>query len=292
MDRRGASPVAVGESSRPGPRGVASGNPPVGGRAAAGEPGLRLGTDGPALPRPMPGALFHQRLLSGGDHSVACLESAGIPCLCFRRGPLRRGLPVSGSGGPALPGSDPLVPREHARRALRIFQEAGYRLHQPHMAGYFLRNHLHWMLARARDGVVCDLHWAVEHRFRPYQSISPPSSPVPGGGVAGLAWREPGSEHAFLLAAPHACKHQPAVFDPLTLECSSPCCLFQWLDLALLARKPLDAARIARHAAEWRIEPVAGLAVRVLRDALGVAVPGPVAQLESFASAATRALPA
>ncbi|MFO1521363.1 MAG: hypothetical protein U1G05_04835 [Kiritimatiellia bacterium] len=59
---------------------------------------------------------------------------------------------------------------------------------------------------------------------------------------------------------------------------------FQWLDLALLARKPLDAARIARHAAEWRIEPVAGLAVRVLRDALGVAVPGPVAQLESFAS--------
>ena len=254
------------------------------------------GLDGPgSLSGYARSALFQQRLLSEGTSLAARLESAGIPCLCLR-GPFAAAALYPDPADRPFRDLDLLVPREHARRALRIFQEAGYRLHQPHMpAGYFLRNHLHWMLARAQDGIVCDLHWAVEHRFRPYQiDLDAIFAGSRRAEWRGMAWREPAPEHAFLLAALHARKHQPAVFDPLDASgmLFASGCLFQWLDLALVSRMPMDAARVARHAVEWKIEPVVGLAVRVLRDALGVDVPGPVAHLESFASASTRALPA
>ena len=240
-------------------------------------------------------ALFQQRLLSEGSGLASRLESAGIPCLCLR-GPFAAATLYPDPADRPFRDLDLLIPREHARQALQVFRAAGFRLDQPRMpAGYFLRNHLHWMTVRDRDGIVCDLHWDVEHRFRPYRidlaALFAHSRRVES---RGHAWREPGLEHLFLLSALHARKHLPAGFDPRNTHgiLFAPGCLFQWLDLALLCRQNIDWNLTARLAADWNVEAVAGLAVRQLRTAFGIQFPGPMAALESKAPAAVARPPA
>lgn len=240
-------------------------------------------------------ALFQQRLVAEGAGLAARLEAAGIPCLCLR-GPFAAAALYPDPADRPFRDLDLLIPREHARKALHVFRAAGFRLDQPRMpAGYFLRNHLHWMTVRDRDGIVCDLHWAVEHRFRPYRidlgALFESSRRVES---RGHAWREPGPEHHFLLSALHARKHLPAGFDPEDTSAMlfAPGCLFQWLDLALVSRQAIDWQLVARLAAGWNVEAVAGLAVRQLRRALGLQLPAPMAALEALAPAATSRPPA
>lgn len=240
-------------------------------------------------------ALFQQRLLSEGVGLAAQLEAAGIPCLCLR-GPFAAATLYPDPADRPFRDLDLLIPREHARKALQVFRSAGFRLDQPRMpASYFLRNHLHWMTVRDRDGIVCDLHWAVEHRFRPYridlEALFAHSRLVES---RGHIWREPGLEHLFLLSALHARKHLPAGFDPRDIHAMlfAPGCLFQWLDLALLNRQTIDWTATARLAAEWNIEAVAGLAVHQLRGSFGLQFPAPMAALEAKAPAAVSRAPA
>ncbi len=240
-------------------------------------------------------ALFHQRLLSEGAGLAARLESAGIPCLCLR-GPFAGAMLYPDPADRPFRDLDILIPRGQAREALPIFRAAGFRLEQPRMpAGYFLRNHLHWMLLRDRDGLVCDAHWAVEHRFRPYRvdldALFAESRRVE---ARGQAWREPAPEQLFLLSVLHARKHLPAGFDPQDTNglLFSPGCLFQWLDLALMCRSALDWNRVARLAADWNVEAATGLAARQLRLGLGIRLPEPIAGLEALAPLSTARPPA
>lgn len=240
-------------------------------------------------------ALFQQRLLSEGAGLAARLEAAGIPCLCLR-GPFAAATLYPDPADRPFRDLDLLIPREHARKALHVFRAAGFRLDQPRMpASYFLRNHLHWMTVRDRDGIVCDLHWAVEHRFRPYridlEALFAHSRSVEW---RGHIWREPSLEHLFLLSALHARKHLPPGFDPQDIHAMlfAPGCLFQWLDLALLSRQTIDWTLAARLAAGWNVEAVAGLAVRQLRSVFGIQYPEPMALLEAKAPAAISRPPA
>ena len=240
-------------------------------------------------------ALFHQRLLSVGAGLAARLESAGIPCLCLR-GPFAAARLYPDPAERPFRDLDLLIPRRQAREALRELCAAGFRLEEPRMpAGYFLRNHLHWMTIRDRDGIVCDLHWAVEHRFRPYRidldALFSHSRMVE---ARGHSWREPAPGHLFLLGALHARKHLPAGFDPhdATTLLFFPGCLFQWLDLALMSRSAIDWERVAELAAEWNIQAVAGLAVRQLHHGFGIRLPDPMASLEALAPASAALPPA
>jgi len=158
-----------------------------------------------------------------------CLEEAGILCIGLR-GPF---------AGDALYGDvalrhftdiDLLIPVERRDQAWEILTGQGYRFNHPFLTrSACTRHHLEWPFRHLEKGLSLDLHWAVDHPYKPYRidyaEIFRASTVCRHEGGT---WRSPCRSHAMLLACIHAEK-----------ECR------------LLGRRPM-AAQLETQGAEGR----------------------------------------
>lgn len=227
-------------------------------------------------------SLRSERLLRAGVVLGDALRAAGIPCLAHRG-------PFHGAwlyGDPSLRPAqdiDLLVPRTNARGALAVARAQGYRAAIPGQAeGFYLRHHLHWQLHHPADGVLCDLHWAVDHPYRLHRVDYPTLfARAQVQSWEGLAWSRPGVEHALLLDLLHFHKHFGLVHDHPG-EWTRVCALgeaIHLLDAARLVRAhgaSLDWEFLLRSAAAWRVEREVLPALRLAAEVFSLDLPASV----------------
>jgi hypothetical protein len=189
------------------------------------------------------------------------LEANRVSCICMR-GPFIGSRLFGDASWRPFSDVDLLVPREHARQAWSAAETSGFELFQENMPlGYFLRHHLHWQMKHAVSGLLCDLHWAVEHPYRLYRidyaGLFARSRMVE---VDGLTWREPDPADLFLLLAMHLKKHMPSLVRMCTEDDAIQQVFLHGealhiVDLALLMKHDasmLDGARLLQTAEDWQ----------------------------------------
>jgi hypothetical protein len=212
-----------------------------------------------------------ERLLRAGTALAADLGAAGIPCLALRGPFLAATLYHDPAARPAQD-IDLLVPRAQARPALAVAEARGYRLTGDAPSPSFaLRHHLHWQLHQPREGVLCDLHWAVDHPYRLHRVDYPALfAAARSARHAEVTWSEPSREHGLLLDLLHLHKHLgPCLTTPA--EWPRLCARGEGLHLLDVARRltvdPPDLAAVVGLARDWRVEaetlPPLALAARV-----------------------------
>jgi hypothetical protein len=213
-------------------------------------------------------AASHPQQLNQAVHLAAELEARGVPCICMR-GPFVGSRLYGTAAWRPFADVDLLVPRKRAWDAWSVAAAAGFELFQEHMPpGYFLRHHMHWQLKHPVSGLLCDLHWAVEHPYRlcriDYAGIFDRARMVE---VDGQRWREPDPVDHFLLLALHVKKHMPALYRLCRSEDASVQVFLHGealhiVDLALLMRRDaatLDASRLLETAEAWQcLDALAG----------------------------------
>ena len=104
---------------------------------------------------------------------------------------------------------DVLVDEKDLETVYEMFRSHGFALRTDDMPKSFYRkHHLHYALQHAESGVLCDLHWAVDH---PYTQLSIPYAEILNQARRqekhGMVWWEPIPVHRYVLAALHAMKH-------------------------------------------------------------------------------------
>jgi hypothetical protein len=139
---------------------------------------------------------------------LATLESRGIPCLGFR-GPFAAMDLYDDLAARDFADVDLLVPRTDRWSALAVAESLGFRIRMSDVTrGFLARNHLHWPLVHEKTGVLVDLHWAVDHPFRPirveYDAVFRQAE---NRMWEGFAWSQPCPRHLYLLTRLHAAKH-------------------------------------------------------------------------------------
>jgi hypothetical protein len=161
---------------------------------------------------------------------------------------------------------DLLVPSDHSEAARMVAAENGWRLvTSGFSAGYFRRHHLHWPLAHRDTGLLCDLHWRLDHPFSrhqvDYQGLFARSREY---AFESFTWRHPSPPDLFLVHCIHLAKEtrqrlalplQPGGDEMLHRHGD----LRHWRDLAAIVQKyraQLDWDAILQTARAWRITPV------------------------------------
>ena len=140
------------------------------------------------------------RHLQAGCGLMDVLRGAGVPVLATR-GPFFGAGLYGDVGLRHFTDIDLLVPQGLRDRALEVAQRAGFKLRRPEIPLWFYRrHHLHWPLERAKDGVLCDLHWAVDHPYRrlgiDYGAVF---SEARQRSCEGFSWSEPCPRHQLLF---------------------------------------------------------------------------------------------
>jgi len=220
------------------------------------------------------------KLLDAGAAACAALEKGGIPALGMRG-------PFAGArlyGDVALrygADVDLMVPRSLARRAAMVLEGLGYRFHHPVLTrSACARWHLEWPFRHERSGVCLDLHWAVDHPFKPWNvDYAAVFARAVRAETEHGAWLEPCPAHQLVLSCLHAEKE-------VRLHGSLPCPdrLFQlagqgrlrhWLDIALALRiLPVEEREdAAAMAVEWAAGPAVAAHWAAASTLLGVSGP-------------------
>jgi hypothetical protein len=217
--------------------------------------------------------------LASGSALWARLEADGIPCIPMRGPFVARHLYPD----PATRGFldlDLLVPFAARDRALASAHRAGWTPRRPGLSPRFYRAaHLHFPLRQPSTGLLCDLHWAVDHPFR--------HDPLRYGDVfaasrvlqidAACRWRCMVPEHAFMFACAHALKElAPAAGSTgdLLAAAWTQGKLFALTDACLAAQAA--ANRWPATARAWDMEPAVArvhAALRRLRRGQPVPLP-------------------
>ena len=220
------------------------------------------------------------RHLQAGCGLMDVLRGAGVPVVATR-GPFFGAGLYGDVGLRHFTDIDLLVPRELRDRALEIAQQAGFKLRRPEIPLWFYRrHHLHWPLERAEDGVLCDLHWAVDH---PYRRLS-----IDYGAVFrdarerscdGFTWSEPSPRHQFLLAVAHLSKEVRGFGSraPSPADLVATGRVQGWLDIAVMLRDVTpawNATEVQTEARVWGLEGVLPMALLPVERDLGVKAPG------------------
>lgn len=217
--------------------------------------------------------------LQAGCGVMAVLERAGVPVLATR-GPFFGAGLYGDVGLRHFTDIDLMVPVKWRDRALEAVRQEGFDFRHPEIPLWFYRrHHLHWPLVRAADGVLCDLHWAVDHPYKrqriDYDVIFREASER---SCEGFTWKEPCPRHQLLLAVAHLAK-EVREFEsgvPSAEELVATGRLLCWLDIAFIIRRAgasLDWPLVRREAAAWGLERALPLAlVPAVRD-FGAEVP-------------------
>ena len=230
----------------------------------------------------------YERWLPMGVVLCGELERAGIPCIPMR-GPFAGRRYYRDPSTRCFTDLDLLVPRASLDRAVQVARGAGYEFRQPLLSPRFYRSvHLHYPLRHAQSGVLCDLHWALDHPFRrcgiPCEELFTASTMVQ---FEDVRWRCMAPEHAILVACDHARKELesgPGATTDLLESAWVNRQLFSLLDIALMSSAGCDADRLNGIARRWDMETdavrVIGAAQR-LRQGLGPAGHGVLPAAES-----------
>lgn len=158
---------------------------------------------------------------------------------------------------------DLLIRAADRDRAWELARTAGYRPCQALPRFIFDRHHLHWRLARAGAESVVELHWALDHPYKPYRiNCEAVFRDAVGRRHASFAWHRPSTAHAWLMACVHLQKHMrlapdAAGQDDFKAQALRRQGLRYWLDLAMLAarhRVDLEAAEVPALAGRWAVE--------------------------------------
>jgi hypothetical protein len=200
-------------------------------------------------------------------------EGAGLKWIGYR-GPFAA---IAISGDPALNyfvDLDLLVSEDNLEASLVLFQAHGFGFRSHDFPKSFYRkHHLHYSLQHETTGVLCDLHWAVDH---PYTRLSIPYRELFEESIrredVGLVWWEPRPEHRYILSALHAMKHFEGKA-PANLAEALKQGTFRFLleALALTSEHSDLPARAACIAEGWNaghaVQAITGLCSASLRDA-------------------------
>ena len=248
------------------------------------EPLMSQAVVGDGCPREWRDA-YHRCLLHGLKHLqagcgvLAVLEQAGVPTLAMR-GPFFGAGLYGDVGLRHFTDIDLMVPVTWRDRALEVVRQAGFELRHPEIPTWFYRrHHLHWPLVHAANGVLCDLHWAVDHPYKllriDYDAIFQEAREM---SCEGFTWKEPCPRHQLLLAVAHLAKEVREFSGgaPPAEELVATGRLLCWLDIAFIIRNAgasLDWPLVRREAAAWGLERALPMAlVPSVRD-FGAEVP-------------------
>ena len=228
-------------------------------------------------------SLIHAyRHLAAGTRLAAEMERAGIRCLALR-GPFFGLNLYEDAGVRAFTDIDLLIPVARRRQALDVAHAAGYGVSGRLLPlRFFERHHLHWRLENPVDAVVCELHWALDHPYKPfavdYDAIFDQSEIR---ATEGYRWREPQPGHLLIAAGMHAAKHCRVGRD----YAESPGFLghvikagwmTHWLDVLAILRKHgarLDWDVIIGEARAWGVEESLVTAMAGAARIMGASVP-------------------
>lgn len=200
------------------------------------------------------------------ERLVLLLDSQGIPCSVWRGIDYGRRL----YGDEALryfADLDLLVTPEKRIVALKVMQDAGYRLRSRLIPRWFLsRHHHHWPLISSDGRVPLEVHWAVDN---PYRDM----------GLHHLVTGPLDDTARIILACLHAekesrlryCMSIESLDRQLLLE--EP--LLPWLDLAVMIRQadPATIRQLADTAGSGPLEEVIHRSMWIVRRHFGVAMP-------------------
>lgn len=237
------------------------------------------------------GGAYRAHLLRAYRHLAAStglaqqMEHAGIRCLAFR-GPFFGLTLYEDAGARFFTDIDLLIPAARRRQALDVARAAGYGGGGDLLPlRFFERHHLHWRLENPGIGVICELHWALDHPYKPfsvdYDAIVGQSETRT---AEGYCWREPHPNHLLIVAGMHAAKHcrvgRDYVEAPDFLrDMIEKGWLTHWLDVLAILRKHgdrLDWDVITRDAVAWGVEETLVTAVAGAARLMDGMVPGPV----------------
>jgi hypothetical protein len=207
---------------------------------------------------------FHSTLvLESADRALSVLEAGGVPALLFKGTALFRMGVYGDPGARPLEDTDLLVLPDDAPRAVALLSAAGFEPWVPWRGA-----RMGWLSSfsftdrRAPGGVpvALDLHWAT-----PYARLRL-SGPWPEDPL----WEEaslplPKAEPHFALMAEHVLKHLRVVVHARGLA-----------DLARVAPRLADGAWLREQADRRGSLPGLRLVMALLRDRLGVHIPGDV----------------
>ena len=224
--------------------------------------------------------------LQAGCALSGAMRDAGIPTLAVR-GPFAAVGWYGDAGARFSTDVDLLVPRAQREAARAVASVQGFRLRAPDVPAWlYTRNHYHWSLVRAADGLLCDLHWALDHR---YALIRVDYAAVFSGAqearTEGGAWCEPAPEHQLLGACLHLSRE---IWDAAAIaadaegfaEAAGRGSLLLWMDVAAIIRRygrGLDWDRIVQIAGAWRMRRELAVGLRGAQGWFGAAVPCEVA---------------
>lgn len=210
------------------------------------------------------------RHLRAGTILAARIEATGVPCLSLR-GPFAGLSLYEDAGVRFFTDIDLLVPVTGRRAALVTALAAGYV--QPERSlpfRFFERAHLHWRLDNPAEKVVCELHWALDHAYRPFKvDYAAIFTGAETREADGFRWREPQPEYLFLASSIHLAKHcrvdrrftESEEFIRLALEQGW---IHYWLDILVIARKhgaSIDWDRVTEEAAAWSVSEAVASAI-------------------------------
>ena len=227
----------------------------LGGLRGLGSDEIRRNRLGPAMRVASEEPLFDQdylRALAAGERALREgvvlareLENRGVPCIAYR-GPFAGAALYGDVAARPFTDIDLLVPKALRGTALDIAEEAGFERCDPLKPQWFdARHHFHWAIRKRTPPLLCDLHWAVHHPYRPvridYQSIFRESGWVEANG---LRFRSPRAEHLLLMYLVQMSRETDGH-------------LLKWLDVALLLKShgaSMDWRKLAETANAWRVE--------------------------------------
>lgn len=157
----------------------------------------------------------YQANLVRGLHAMATscelmnrLSDQGVRCLMLR-GPVMGGGLFEDIGARTFGDVDLLIPSAQKRVALEVGMGLGYKLYPGWLSAAFIEKfHLHWRLHHHEHHVPCELHWALDHRYKlqtvDYDAIFRDAVVCT---AQGFRWEQPSPLHLFIVSCMHLNKH-------------------------------------------------------------------------------------